>query len=55
MYLYGDYNSPEARLIQLKLEICLDKPICKPQDEIMEFMRNKFLVLLFNQINFDSN
>ena len=55
MYLYGDYNSEKARLIQLQLEICHDKPICKPRDEIIEFARGKYLVLLYNQINFDSN
>lgn len=55
MYLYGDYNSPRARLIELQLEMCLDKPYCKSKDEITEFMRDKYLILLYNQINFDSD
>ena len=35
--------------------MCNDKPYCKDTEEIKAFIRNKYLVLLYNQIRFDSN
>ena len=33
---------------------CHDRPDCKKDEEITKFLKNKFLLLIFNQVRFDS-
>ena len=54
MELYGDWNSEKARKISVILEKCTGEMHCKSEEEIDEFMRGKYLLLLNNQIRFDS-
>ena len=51
--LYGDFSSEEARLIDLQLVRCHDQDYCKSEEEIMQWMKNKWLLLLSNRIRFD--
>ena len=37
------------------LNRCHDKPYCKSKEEIDEFLTGKFLLILTNQIRFDSS
>ena len=48
MYINGTYNSNQARLINIQLARCLDQDYCKPDMEITEALRNKFLLVLQN-------
>ena len=57
--MYGDYNSDKARLINIQLVRCHDGGYfaengitCKSQDQITDFLRNKFLLMLYNQKRF---
>ena len=54
MYLYGDYNTRKARLISIQLIKCTGHTYCKTDEEILEFLRDKWIMLLVNQIRFDS-
>ena len=53
MKLYGDFNSQAARLIDFQLIKCHDQDYCKSDEEIMEFMKNKFILMLSNKVRFD--
>ena len=54
--LYGDYNSYKALQFNIQFIKCHDKPagFCKTDAEIKEFMRDKFILILHNQVRFDS-
>ena len=54
MSLYGDYNSLSARTMRVQLMRCLGKDYCKSEEEINQFMLDKYLLMLNNQIRFDS-
>lgn len=58
-YIYGEYNSDRASLMDIQLLKCnaLDHPDveCKSEEDILEFFRGKFVLLKFNQVRFDSN
>ena len=55
MYIYGDYSSSKARLLDIKLIRCHGHDYCASDEEITAFLRDKFLILLYNQILFDAN
>ena len=54
MWLHGDFDSNTSRQINFQLRKCKDKPYCRSDQEILEFFSNKYLVILHNQILFDS-
>ena len=47
-YIFGNYDSNAARLMRIKLTKCVDKPYCKPENEIIEFLRTKYFIFLSN-------
>ena len=53
-YLYGDYNSDEASIFNIQLVKCHDRDDCWPEHEILEFLKNKFILVRHNIIRFDS-
>ena len=57
--LYGDYNSARAQQFNVQFLRCNaeDHPDvdCASEEEITEFIRNKFMLILYNQVRFDSN
>ena len=55
MRINGDWDSNSARLIDLKLAKCHGHSYCKTDEEITDFMKDKFLLLLYNKIRFDGN
>ena len=55
MYIYGDFNSLQARLVQMQLVKCTGHDYCLSDEEISRFLRNKWLLFLFNTKRFDSN
>ena len=51
--IYGDYNSIKARILKLTFEKCDNETIaegmtCHSNEEITNFMRRKFIFVLYN-------
>ena len=53
--LNGDWDSEKARTIQINLKKCQGYEYCKTDEQITQFMKGKYLLLLSNQIRFDSD
>ena len=48
-YIYGNYDTSVGRLIRVFLDRCTDiEKNCKSEQEITDFMKFKFLVMLAN-------
>ena len=54
MHIHGDYSSYKARLINLQFVRCEGHDYCRSPEEIALWLQDKFILLLFNQIRFDS-
>ena len=52
--LWGDYNSQKARRLEISFEICEGKDYCEDKKDILEWLRRKFIVILYNQKRFDT-
>ena len=52
--IYGGSQSEKARRIGARLMKCHDKDYCMPDEMIENFLYNKYLLLVNNQIRFDS-
>ena len=59
MRIAGDYQSDKAELLNLRLNKCdssIDtEVVCKSDEEILEFFRNKFFFVIKNEKLFDAN
>ena len=59
MYVFGEFNSNQASLLNIQLRKCnkVDNPDveCKPDEEILEYFRNKFVLIKFNQVRFEQS
>ena len=54
MYIHGSYNSKTARLVNIQLRRCRGRTDCKTDEEIKDFFRNKYLLILQNQVRFET-
>ena len=56
MIIWGDYNSKKAQQISIKFKMCEGGIAngCETKDNILEWLKGKFIVLLYNQIVFSS-
>ena len=54
MMIKGDYNSATAQMLLVTLNRCHDRDDCKTKEEIDAYIQGKYLVLLSNEIRFDS-
>ena len=52
--IQGTFSSKKAKLLRATLNRCSGHDYCKSQEEINEYLENKYLLLLINQIRFDS-
>ena len=52
--IYGDFNTPKATLLNIQLKKCSGRDDCLPDSKIEEFLQNKYLLLVMNQVRFDS-
>lgn len=52
--IWGTYDSKKAKRLKIKLSRCEGKAYCKTDGEIDDFLNGKYLLLLKNQIRFDS-
>ena len=59
MYIYGDYNSATVSMLNIQLVRCNKENNpeieCKSEEEITKFFRDKFIIVLTNEVRFDSN
>ena len=55
MRINGDWNSAAARLLDIQLVKCHGHSYCQTDEEITNFLRDKFLLLFHNKIKFDVN
>ena len=51
--IYGDFNSGQARQLNIQLKKCTGRPDCKSDTDIVKFFKNKFLLVMLNQVRFD--
>ena len=50
---YGSWDSKNTRMMNIQLRKCTNRLDCKSDRQIKEFFRDKFILLLHNQIFFD--
>ena len=58
--IHGDYNSLEAQIINVYYERCNNQTIvpmntCHSDEEITEFLKRKFIIMLNNQERFQAH
>ena len=51
--VWGDFNSAYAQSMRIKFDMCVGHDYCKSYDEIMAFLRRKWLVIVYNEIRFN--
>ena len=47
-FIYGDYNSNNARMIRIMVRKCVDKPYCKTEKEMKDFFTDKYMFFINN-------
>ena len=52
--IWGDYNSAKAMQLAVKFHMCSGHDYCKSKDEIRDWISGMYIVLLYNQVRFDS-
>ena len=45
---WGDYNSASAQQIAIKFKMCVNKTICESEENIREWIKGKYILLLYN-------
>ena len=53
LQIYGDYNSQEARVLELQFVKCTGFDYCASEETIEKYLRNKFLIFVYNEKFFD--
>ena len=53
LYIFGDFDSAQARLININLKRCRGHDYCASEEEIDAFLMNKFLLIYHNQVRFE--
>ena len=53
--IWGDYNTEPAMQISIKFKMCEGENFCKPKEEILDWLRGKYIVFLYNQIVFHAD
>ena len=48
LVIWGDYNSAKAQQLAVKFKLCEGHDYCEPKDEILKWLRGKYIVLLYN-------
>ena len=52
--IWGDYNSKSAQQIAIKFKMCEGYDYCEKKEDIREWLRGKYILLLYNQIRFQT-
>ena len=48
LWIHGDFNSANARQINVQLRKCRGRPDCKSDEQILEYFSGKYLLILHN-------
>jgi len=54
MHINGNFSSSRARLMNYQLVKCHGHDYCKTDEEIKAYLRNTYVLMLSNQIRFES-
>ena len=54
-YLRGNFNTINTSNIRVRLNKCHDKDYCKSDEEIMAFIKNKYMIFYVNEVRFDAS
>lgn len=52
--LAGEYSSDEGSFVKVSLNACVGQAHCKSDQEIKDYLRGSYMLLLTNQMRFDS-
>ena len=55
LFLWGDFESVKARQFNIDFKKCTGEAYCKTDEEITDFLRGKYLLILTNAVWFDSS
>ena len=55
LVIWGDYNSKKAQQLAVKFKMCEGKDICESREDIKKWLAGKYVVILNNQIRFDTS
>ena len=50
--IWGDFNSLKAQQFAVKFKMC-EGSGCESESDIREWLKNKYIVLLYNHVRFD--
>ena len=50
--IWGDYNSRKAQQLVIQFKMCEGHDYCESEENIREWLKQKFVVLLYNQKTF---
>ena len=51
----GNFEASEAKLMQFTISKCSGRPDCKPDAEIIEFIKGKYVALVYNLKRFSAH
>ena len=46
--IWGDYNSYKTQQLAIKFKMCEGKPICEDKEDIIEWLKGKYILILYN-------
>ena len=54
LVIWGDYNSAKTQQLAIQFKMCrsTEPGVCESEEDIKEWLKGKFIVLLYNQIGF---
>lgn len=55
MKLFGDWNTEAARVLLLVFEKCTGKPNCKSDQQIKDYLKDKYLILATRLTRFNTD
>ena len=52
--IFGDYDSATALVFNIQFIMCHNRTDCKSREEIMNYLRDTFIMIAYNQIIFEA-
>lgn len=53
--LEGNWNTGTAKVVEVYFERCTERETCKNETEVREWMKDKYMFLVYNRRNFRVN
>lgn len=48
--VYGDFDSNQSQSVLVQFVKCYDRPDCKRNEEIIGFLQDKYLLMVYNEV-----